>query len=83
MIVVFSGFYCNPANFKTSFTREVSHIYNQDSENKRKMDDLTEYFKKTGDESMVASRIARYSLLWTASWASPSSGHLIEKMILV
>ncbi len=80
VLVVFSAvFIAIPTSFKTSFIEEVSGIVDQDSENKRKMDDLTEYLNTAGDETMAASRIARYFLLWKAFRASPFLGHLIKK----
>ena len=68
-----------PTNFKTAFIGEVSGIVDQDSENKRKMDDLTEYLNTAGNETMAASRIARYPLLWNAFRVKPFFGHLIEE----
>lgn len=68
-----------PTSFKTSFIGEVTGIVDQSSENKRKMEDLTEYLNTAGDETMVASRIARYPLLWDAFRKSPFLGHFFEK----
>lgn len=80
VITVFLAFFIAiPTNFKTAFIGEVSGIVDQSSENKRKMDDLTEYLKTASDETMAASRIARYPLLWNAFRVSPLFGHFIEK----